>query len=118
MNMRYNTMATGRVDRSGDKKVISINPTQFSMDDLRVVVHELTESGREKLAKLMFMRGAHQLPQIPMQKIHDKPGEGQKDWSFGEEAENGDVFDKAGFGQDGSRWGRSLSCFCGQCSHS
>ena len=104
MNIRYNTKGTARVRWSDSGEVVSIDKTRFSMDELRMLIKGLVTSCREKLAKLLFIEHEDQLPEIPMQKLRDNQGNTEPGWSFCQEKENKEVFEKAGLGGEGRKW--------------
>ncbi|KAL9628824.1 MAG: hypothetical protein Q9204_005638 [Flavoplaca sp. TL-2023a] len=81
LKIRMTTKAGGTVSWNGDK--VLVNKIEFSMDDVRTVVHGLNETVRNRLQDLLFVGdGQAELPPLDIKKLCDNHAELSEGWSF------------------------------------
>lgn len=88
MKIRYTTKGEARVTWKGEE--ICIDKVSFTMEELRSVVHGLSESVRQKLLHNLLLiednkRLEHQntnLPELDLRKLYDNPAELAESWNF------------------------------------
>ena len=105
MKIRYTTNADGQIGWSGDQQdIILVRKIQFSMGQIREVVHGLLDTARQQLAaNLLCMAPGTEhwqlegLPQFDIYRIADNHAVADEGWSFIQDPRNK-------WPVDGQRW--------------
>ena len=95
LRIRYTTKAEGRVSWNGSR--ILIDSTEFSMDDIRTVVHGLVDTASKRLHEELLFVAKEKAPELDICQLVDNPVETTKGWSFLNDTRNR-------FAVDGGRW--------------
>ena len=87
MKIRYSTKGDARVTWKGEE--ICIDKISFTMEELRSVVHGLSESARQRLTRdLLLVKDGEEeeegerLPRLDLKELYDNPAELAEGWNF------------------------------------
>jgi hypothetical protein len=86
LRIRYTTKAEGRVSWNGSR--ILIDSTEFSMDDIRTVVHGLVETASKRLHEELLFVAKERAPELNICQLVDNPVETTEGWSFLDDTRN------------------------------
>ena len=95
LRIRYTTKAEGRVSWNGSR--ILIDSKEFSMDDIRTVVHGLVETTGKRLYEELLFITKDRAPELNIRRLVDNPVETSEGWSFLDDTRNR-------FPVNGQRW--------------
>ncbi|KAK5723155.1 hypothetical protein LTR17_013950 [Elasticomyces elasticus] len=81
LKIHYDITAIGHVNRK-DKHTLKYKNIAFTMDEFRMMVHQLIEDSRQALLEdRLFVARSDELPAIPWAALHDNSGNRGLGWS-------------------------------------
>lgn len=83
IKLSSSTKGRARVSWKDGSNEVCIDSTSFTMAELRIVVHGLHETCRDRLVRgLMFLEEEELLPKLEVSRLYDNPAELVEGWNF------------------------------------